>query len=73
MSKKKKVGSAGRYGPRYGKRLKTLVSDVEDTQKKRHMCPRCKMRYVVRETSGVWKCKKCGAKFAGGAYRPKSD
>lgn len=73
MTKKKKIGSAGRYGPRYGKRLKNLVSDVEKTQKQRHMCPKCKMRYVKRETSGVWKCQKCGAKFAGGAYRPKSD
>ena len=73
MAKKKKVGSAGRFGTRYGKRLKNLVSVVERTQKKRHMCPKCKMKYVKRETSGVWKCHKCGTKFAGGAYRPKSD
>lgn len=73
MGKKKKVGSAGRYGPRYGKRLKKLVTDVEKTQKSRHICPKCKMRYVVRVSSGIWECKKCGAKFAGGAYNPKAD
>ena len=73
MVKKKKVGPAGRYGPRYGKRIKVLVSDVEKVKKSRHVCPKCKMRYVVRVSSGIWKCKKCGAKFAGAAYRPKSD
>jgi large subunit ribosomal protein L37Ae len=73
MAKKKKVGSAGRYGPRYGKRLKRLVSDVEKVKRSRHVCPKCKMRYVRRVTSGVWQCKKCGAKFAGASYKPKSD
>jgi len=73
MARKRKVGSAGRYGPRYGKRLKSLVSEVEKVQKSRHICPKCKMPYVVRVTSGVWRCKKCGAKFAGAAYKPKSD
>ncbi len=71
MTKKRKVGSSGRYGPRYGKRIKKLVSDIEKTQKKRHICPKCKMKYVVREASGIWKCKKCGTKFAGMAYKPE--
>jgi len=73
MARKKKVGSAGRYGSRYGKRIKSLVSDVEKVQKSRHVCPKCKMQYVVRVSAGIWRCKKCGAKFAGAAYRPKSD
>ncbi len=73
MSKKRKVGSAGRYGPRYGKRIKKLVSDVEKVKRSRHVCPKCGMRYVVRESAGIWKCKKCNAKFAGMAYRPKAE
>ena len=73
MAKKKKIGSAGRYGPRYGKRIKRLVSDIEKVQKSRHICPKCKMRYVVRKSAGIWECKKCGTKFAGAAYKPKSD
>jgi large subunit ribosomal protein L37Ae len=73
MTKKKKVGSGGRFGARYGKRLKQLVSNVEKVQKSRHICSRCKMRYVTRSSPGIWKCKKCGAKFAGAAYRPKSE
>jgi large subunit ribosomal protein L37Ae len=73
MSKKRKVGSAGRYGTRYGKRIKSLVSDIEKIKRARHVCPKCKMKYVVRESVGIWKCKKCGAKFAGGSHRPKSE
>jgi len=73
MAKKRKVGSAGRFGPRYGKRLKKLVSDVESVKNRRHVCPKCKMRYVKREAAGIWKCRKCGAKFAGMAYKPKSE
>ncbi len=73
MPKKKKVGSGGRYGPRYGKRLKGLISEVEKVQKSRHVCPKCKMKYVVRVGPGIWQCKKCGTKFAGAAYKPKSD
>ena len=70
---KRTVGSAGRYGVRYGKRIRKLVGDVEKIGKSRHMCPRCNMEYVVRESVGIWKCRKCGLKFAGAAHKPKSD
>ena len=70
MAKKKTVGSAGRFGPRYGKRLRETVSTIEEEEKKRHMCPKCNMPFVVRVSSGIWKCKKCGAKFTGLAYKP---
>lgn len=73
VTKKRLVGSAGRYGPRYGKRIKSLVSEVEKVKKSRHTCPRCGMDYVVRVSSGVWTCKKCGTKFAGSAYKPTSE
>lgn len=69
----KKIGPAGRFGSRYGKRIRAKFSDIEKIQKKRHMCPVCKMKYVKRVSSGVWKCKKCGAKFAGQAYYPSEE
>lgn len=70
MGRKKKIGSAGRFGSRYGKKVRSIVSEVERVQKQRHVCPSCNMPYVKRVASGIWKCKKCGVKFAGLAYYP---
>lgn len=69
----RKVGLAGRFGSRYGKRIREKFKDIESVQKKRHVCPACNMPYVKRISSGVWKCKKCGAKFAGLAYYPSGE
>lgn len=73
MGRKKKIGSAGRFGTRYGKKVRQIVSEVEKVQKQRHVCPKCKMRYVRRVSAGIWQCEKCGTKFAGGAYYPKTE
>jgi large subunit ribosomal protein L37Ae len=73
MGKTKKVGSAGRFGARYGKKIRSLIASVEKSQKKRYVCPKCGMPYVKRVAAGIWECKKCGAKFAGRAYKPKGE
>ncbi|MCS7093653.1 MAG: 50S ribosomal protein L37ae [Candidatus Aenigmarchaeota archaeon] len=70
MGRTKKVGSAGRFGARYGKKIREKVAEIEKVQKRRHICPSCKMEYLVRRGSGIWVCKKCGGKFAGQAYYP---
>ena len=70
MPKTKKVGSAGRFGNRYGKRIRNLIANIEKMQKQRYVCPRCGMLYVKRHSAGVWECRKCGVKFAGKAYSP---
>jgi len=69
--RKKKVGSAGRFGPRYGRTIRMTVTKIEKEEKKKHLCPKCNMPYVKRLASGIWQCKKCGTKFAGSAYYPK--
>ncbi len=66
----KKVGSAGRFGTRYGMRLRKRWVEVDKKQRELHECPTCKRRGVKRVSSGLWLCRKCGAKFAGGAYVP---
>lgn len=70
MAHKKKIGTAGRFGARYGKKDRTKIAAIEKTQKERHICPKCNMPYVRRLASGIYQCKKCDAKFAGGAYSP---
>ncbi len=66
----KKVGSAGRFGARYGIRARKRIAGVEATQRMRHSCPQCNHRAVKRVSSGIWECRHCDLKFAGGAYRP---
>jgi large subunit ribosomal protein L37Ae len=64
--KRKKIGSAGRFGAGYGKPKQKLVA-VEKIQRKRQECPFCKGR-ATRLSNGIWKCNKCSKKFAGGTY-----
>jgi large subunit ribosomal protein L37Ae len=72
MAKTKKVGTTGRYGVRYGTRTKKVVASMEKEQRKRQVCPYCERNALKRVSAGIWKCKKCGNKFAGAAYFPKS-
>ncbi len=70
MAHTKKVGSAGRFGPRYGLRIRKQVVEVERIQKQKHRCPFC-LKFTVRRISkGIWVCRHCNAKFAGRAYEP---
>lgn len=74
MSKRtKKVGSVGRFQARYGVRAKTRVKNVEVLQKVKHDCPKCGTKAVKRLGTSIWQCRKCGVKFAGGAYMPRTE
>jgi large subunit ribosomal protein L37Ae len=68
--KVKKVGPAGSFGARYGTVARRRYSEVIAEMRVPHECPRCHVRAVRRLTVGVWSCRKCGVKFAGGAYLP---
>lgn len=70
MARKKKVLSAGKFGARYGMRLRKKWLDVDVRQRRPHECPVCSKKAVRRLASGIWQCRKCGVKFAGGAYLP---
>ncbi len=67
-----KAGTTGRFGPRYGTRTKKIVAVIEAEQKKPQQCQRCERFALKRLAAGIWLCKKCGVKFAGGAYFPRS-
>ena len=68
--KTKKVGPTRGLGPRYGSTVRKRYIRVTAGLKKAHKCPQCGFVRVKRESVGVWKCKKCGHTFAGGAYMP---
>ena len=68
--KTKKVGAAGKFGARYGKKLRTNFLNVEKMKSEPLKCPSCMKNTIKREAAGVWLCKSCGHKFAGKAYKP---
>jgi len=71
MSKRTvKVGSAGRFGARYGVIVRNRIKTIEAQQKGKHECPVCHHDSVKRVSSGIWYCKRCGTKFAAEAYSP---
>jgi len=66
----KKVGPTRGLGPRYGSTVRKRYIKVMTEMKKPHRCPRCGLTRVKRESVGVWKCRKCGFAYTGGAYTP---
>jgi len=70
MSGTKKIGSAGRFGARYGLKIRKKVKEIESIQKHKHKCPECFKFALKRIASGIWLCAACGNKFAGKAYEP---
>ena len=66
---KKSTGSAKRFGPRYGRRLRLWLGSVEKQYRNgKNTCPYCKKTGVRREAAGIWNCEKCNTTFAGKAY-----
>lgn len=68
----KKVGPTRGLGPRYGATVRKRYIKVVTEMRKRHTCPQCGLMRVKRESVGVWKCRKCGFTFTGGAYTPST-
>ncbi len=67
-TKLKKSKSAGRFGARYGKKVRAKLVKVEQKQRVKQTCPFCKKKGVKRLSKGIWKCSKCDKKFASGTY-----
>ncbi|MFA5953875.1 MAG: 50S ribosomal protein L37ae [Candidatus Pacearchaeota archaeon] len=72
-TKSKKTKSAGRFGSRYGKRVRDKLVKVEVHQRIKQKCPFCKRPGVKRTAKGIWYCKKCGKKFASDTYYLKEE
>lgn len=67
-----KVGSSGRFGPRYGVKTRMQIAEIERKMRQLHPCPRCGQLRVKRKSTSIWECRRCGLIFAGGAYQPKA-
>ena len=67
-AKLKKVKSAGRFGARYGKTVRTKLVKIEEKQRVKQKCFFCEKLGVKRLSTGIWKCSKCNKKFASNAY-----
>jgi len=63
-----KLGSAKRFGARYGAKPKHKFAKIEKEQRKKHKCPYCNYVKVKRLAVGIWHCRKCNSKFTGKAY-----
>ncbi|MHA2009745.1 MAG: 50S ribosomal protein L37ae [Promethearchaeota archaeon] len=69
MSRTKKVGISGRFKSRYGSTLRKRWRLIEERRYGDTRCPRCETRGSLhRISTGIWHCKKCDARFTGGAY-----
>ena len=66
------VGSTGRFGVRYGKRLRTMTLQLEKRQRQKQICPYCSRPQVKRLAAGIFQCGKCSTKFTGDAYLMKT-
>ena len=68
MANTKKVRSSGRFGARYGRRLRSKVVAIEKVQRSKQKCPYCNKLTAKRLAAGIWACTKCNSKFTGKAY-----
>jgi large subunit ribosomal protein L37Ae len=66
----RKTGLAGGFGARYGTVTRRRYISIVTGLRSKHECPKCMFKTVKRWSVGVWHCRKCGFKFAGGAYAP---
>jgi large subunit ribosomal protein L37Ae len=67
-TKSKKSKAAGRFGSRYGKRVRDKLVQVENKQRVKQKCPFCEKVGVKRLANGIWECPRCKKKFASNTY-----
>ncbi|MGQ9514238.1 MAG: 50S ribosomal protein L37ae [Thermoproteota archaeon] len=71
MSKSSKDLSKG-LGSRYGFTVRRRYAELMYKRRYKYKCPRCELSILKRVSVGIWRCKKCGFTFAGGAYVPST-
>jgi large subunit ribosomal protein L37Ae len=69
---KKKKSFGLRLRTRGGMTVRKQWTRITSQVRSRYKCPNCVGKSVKRNSIGVWKCTKCGYRFAGGAYEPST-
>lgn len=57
---------------RYGRKLRLLERAVKDMKIEWYECPSCGKETLRRKGYAIFKCRNCGAEYAGAAYAPTS-
>lgn len=57
---------------RYGASIRKRQAEVRRNKTAAYACDSCGRESVRRIGTGIWKCRHCGAVFAGGAYTFKT-
>jgi len=63
-----RVGSAGRFGARYGRVARRRVAEIEEDMRSAQVDG----EDVTRVGTGIWVNEETGEKFTGGAYKPET-
>jgi len=66
-----KVGITGKFGTRYGAKLRKQVKKIEIIQRDSYVCVFCGRTSVRRVAVGIWRCSGCRRTVAGGAWELK--
>ncbi len=67
----KKIGIAGKFGARYGVKIRRRIKDIDSQRAVALNCPKCQHASLHRRDTGIWNCRHCDHTFAGGAYAPR--
>ncbi len=68
MASNQTVGSAGRFGARYGRVARRRVAEIEEDTNN----AKVDGDSVKRVGTGIWVNEETGETFTGGAYRPET-
>jgi large subunit ribosomal protein L37Ae len=63
-----KVGITGKYGTRYGAKLRKQTKAIEILQRTKYTCTFCGKNSIRRSAVGIWRCRACRRTIAGGAW-----
>ncbi len=57
-----------KFNVRGGSKHRKAYKKIMAAKNAKYECPACSKSSIRRSSAGVWVCRSCGAKFAGGAY-----